>query len=453
MNPMSYADYRGLRKAWRAFVIAVTVLCLGWTGAFVVGCSGLSTALETANSNPTLAYTVPKDWEEAAPEGNAAPYFASSFALLSYAYPAQSRSIETAVEKGWDALSEEQQRELRTWFKDHQLAFDLAARGAAIPQCRYAREWWRDRGRTQETEPWRIPIPELDGVEQMTDALVVLARSRMAEGKAAEARDAVRIALSVADSLREDPFMASQSRRIGRNSSILDHVSDLVPAGATADELAEWLKIIPRPEAFDGVLERAGKWMLRERVDLFSGSPARYWFWQRLYYRWGPMDLSKMIRKRLADPLFEADAIKCLEGTTRVIEIWSKPYLDARPLAEALENEWKELRNETIHPTAPLMWGVRPMTRLDAVQGARARCALIRAALELEIARAKTGAYPRIVDAIDPLTGEPFRLEEGRLTGANITKRGGRRAMQPVPSGGVTSVTVPEPNTWVLRAK
>jgi hypothetical protein len=453
---MTYSDHplvAGTRWLWRAALLLVTFAAMIWTGAFVVGCSGLNTALESVNSNPTLAYTVPKDLEESAFPENAAPYFASSFALLSYAYPSQASSIETVVMKGWDSLTEEAQRDLRTWFKDQHLTFDIAARGAGLPQCRYAREWWRDRARTAETEPWRIPIPELKGVEQLCDALIALAHSRMADGKTREAREAIRIALAVADSLREDPFLASQRRRVGHISFILDHVAELVPPAATADDLGEWLKLIPGPETFDGCLERAAKWMLKERVDLFSGSPARYWFWQRLYYRWGPMDLSKMIRKRLADPIFEADAIKCLEGTARLVEIWGKPYFEARPLAETLEKEWSEWKDETWHPTAPLVWGVKPLMRLEAVQEARARCALIRAGLEWEIARASTGAYPKTVEATDPLTGHSFRLEEGRIIGANITKQGGRRALQPVPSGGVTSVIVPEPNTWELRAK
>lgn len=444
---------RVLKRAWRTLQIGVAVLAMAWTGAFIMGCRGLETALDSVNSNPSLSFTVPKNWEHPAPGENAAPYFASSFTMLAYAYPPMEDAIEAVMKKGWPALPEGDRTELQTWLKDQQLVFDLASKGAERPWCRYERQWWSDRERKVEMEPWRVPVSEVEGVAQLSDALVVLAQSRMAEGKATEARDAIRVALAVADSLRDDPFLESQRYRAGRISSILEVVAECMPRAMTEEDVDAWMKIIPRPEVFDGCLERAGRWMLKERVNLFSGGPSRYWFWQRIYYRWGPMDFSELMRNRLADPLFETDAVRCLEETTRLVEIWSKPYIEAKPEADRLEQDWKSWR-ERSHPTAPLVWHVAPALRLERIQTARARCAMIRLGLEWEKARSKTGSYPKVVDAIDPMTGRPFQLEEGppRLTGAGLTGRRSEHRLERLPDRkGVITVPIAEPNTWILR--
>jgi hypothetical protein len=277
---------------------------------------------------------------------------------------------------------------------------------------------------------------------------VALAHSRLADARPAEAREAIRIAFKVADSLRDDPFLQSQSRRISQIAMILDNVPDLVPPEAGAEDLAAWLKILPSPDAFDGVLERAGKWLMKERVDIFCGGADRYWFWQRLSYRWGPMDFSKVLRKKLASPLFEADAILCLEETRRVIEVWRKPYLEAKPEAARLEAEWR-LWKESRHPTAPLVWHLSPALRMERLQVARARLALVRTGLEWELAKSKTGAYPATGTVADPLTGDPFKLEASpaRLTGAPVPGFEARTSK----AGRVFAASTTEPNIWILR--
>ena len=441
---------RIIKWALRTAILVFAMAAIVWTGAFIAGCSGLKTALKSVSADPTLAYTAPGDWDKPAEGENAAPYFASSFALMSYSFPLQAGAIRKVIAKGWESLAEEQREELRKWLKSQELAFDLAAKGADRPTCKYSREWWADQAKTVEMEPWRISIPELEGVEQMCEALVALAQSRAADGKFEEAREAIRVAVGVAESLRDDPFLQSQRCRVSQVSLILENVTELVPRSATRESLEAWLKIIPASNAFDGCLERAGKWLLKERVDLFQGSADRYWFWQRIYYRWGPMDFSKMLRKRLADPLFERDAIKCLEDTERLVEIWRKPYLEAKAEAAALEKEWAEWK-ESSHPTAPLVWHVCPSLRLERMQMARARCAMVRTGLEWELAKLKTESYPEKCEAIDPLTGTSFRLEEGpaRLTGANVAGRA--YASKKLANGRVTSTPKLEPNTWVLR--
>ena len=450
---------RAVKWAGRALALLGAVAAMAWTGVFVTGCSGLKTTLTTVTEDPALAYSVPKDWEKPAGGENGAPYFASSFALMSYAYPEQAGSIRKAVAKGWEGLAEDQREKLKAWLKDRQLAFDLATKGAEKSGCRYSREWWSDQARTMEMEPWRVPVPELEGAQQMSEALVALAQGRAAEGKFAEAREAIRVAIAVADSLRDDPFLQSQARRVSLISMIMDNVTDLVPATLSPEDLEAWIKIIPSPDRFDGALERAGMWLVKERVDLFRGSPDRYWFWQRIYYRWGPMDLSKYLRKRLADPLFEADAIRCLEDTRRLVAIWKKPYLEAKAEAASLEREWKGWK-ESRHPTAPLVWHVAPSLRLERLQMARARCAMVKLGLEWELARAKTGAYPKTAEAVDPMTGQAFRLEEGpaRLTGAIVSGRSRRPSPPPQVGPDGKRIKVPPeptslPNTWVLRAK
>jgi len=448
-----FAARRALKWLWRSFLLLLALLACGWTLTLAVGCLKLEAALKAVTSNPALSYEVPKNWDQPAPDENAAPYFTAAYSLLSYSISPQEDALETVVKgkwkappkerpkdpytwvKGWGDLTDEERLELRVWLKRQAPVFELAAQGADRPWCRYAREWWVDHGRTNR-EPWRIPVPELREVPRLSGALVALAHARASEGKHREAREAFRIALAVADSLRDDPFLRSQLTRTGEISLILDNVDELVPAGLAAADLEEWLMIIPRSDRFDGSLERAAKWELKKQVNLFCASPGRYWFWERLSYRWGPQTLSETLRRRLSDPLFKLSAAKTLNETAHLVEVLRKPYFEAKAEAVRLEKEWQAW-HESWFPTAPLVWHLSPATRLERLQQARARCAMVRAGLEWELARVKTGAYPRTCETVDPLTGQPFRVDDGppRLRGADIEMSNGKS----------------EPNTWVLR--
>src|SRR5688572_6630896 len=147
---------RVLVGIWRVLLISISGAALLWTGASIVGCSGLKTAITTVSQDPTLAYAAPGDWDNPADGSNGAPYFAASMALMAYAYPAQANAIEIVVRCGWQALPEGQRAGLQAWLKQQRVAFDLASKGADQPWCRYSREWWIDQGRKTEREPWRI---------------------------------------------------------------------------------------------------------------------------------------------------------------------------------------------------------------------------------------------------------------------------------------------------------
>jgi hypothetical protein len=83
--------------------------------------------------------------------------------------------------------------------------------------------------------------------------------------------------------------------------------------------------------------------------------------------------------------------------------------------------EVRRRQSESWHPVGThfVPW---VLYHLDDLQETRALCVVLQTGLEWEKARLENGRYPERCDILDPLTGQPIRLEAGpaRLTCAGL---------------------------------
>jgi hypothetical protein len=399
----------GLKWAWRGLLILVGLLAVAWSGALLIGSSRLDSKLSGVRSDPRFTWQAPKDWDRPGPGDNAAPYFSAAFALV--ARLTGPENINGVLACKWTELSEKEQAALREHVKRSQGAFELAAKGADQPWCRYPRNWEPMSPRGLQEEAGRIfPLIWM----LMTRAWV-----QTADGAHAEARETIRVALAAADSLRDDPFLVSQQSRLSAHKMILAGCLRLVPSEATVADLEAWLKLVPGPDRFDGCLDQAMRRQARDVVELLSGPLGRFWEHYATQLP-GYRRYDKTLQRRLADPLVKLDGVRALDDFARILDLLGKPYLEARPEGVRMD----EIRRRQYESWHPVVTHFVPWLKyhLDDLQETRAMCVVLRTGLEWELARLKNGNYPERCDTLDPLTDKPLQLEAGpaRLTCAGL---------------------------------
>lgn len=421
---------RPLKWAWRGALALIGISAIFWTGALLIGSCRLEAKLKEVRSDPQYSTLIPKDWSRPGPGENAAPYFSAAFALVSWPDSKEPLQINDILQGHWSRISEVQRKAITDWVAQNGRAFELARLGADRPWCRFYRQWDAKNAPNPRTMP-----REMGWLYQMEWMLIARAWVEASRGSHRDARETIRVALSVADSLRDDPFLESQKTRLSAHEMVLESLLTLIPAEASEAELEEWLKVVPRPGSFDGCLERGVRWEIHSLADLLSGPIGRFWAqWSQHIpsYR----QYEKALQRRLADPLVKWDGIRALEDLARVREICSKPYLEGRIEAQQMMDKkrsdgWNPVRANFVHS---------PYYALEILQDVRARCVVLRTGLEWEQIRLRKGKYPEKCDAIDPLTGNPLLVESGPL---RLTSVGGQRP----------KYLDEPPISWVLRAQ
>jgi len=422
--------------ATRGLLALVAVAAIVWSIMLFAGSMRLQEALEAVRSEPKLMNPAPKNWDIGGPGDNGGPYFAAAFALHRYWGHEIGLPVQKVLQEGWAAISEEQQAKIRSWLESKKSAFDLAAEGARRPWCRFVRSW--------TSNPWEIYAPEIGGVAFLGRSLILRAEMQSADGDPAGARESIRLAFAVADTLRDEPPRECLSFRMGLHEQIMTSLLRLIPSEVTVQDCDEWRRLLPDLSTYNGLLERAYLWDLHVLVDVLSGPLDRFWHaWAEANHRVGR---GSGFQRRLADPWVKIDGVRALEELQRMIGVIGKPYPEAHAELRKMWSEWHN-RSRSWNPVRavfviPASW------HLDCVQSNRALSTLLHTGLDWERTRIETGKYPDRCETVDPFTGQALVLEEGprRLTS------GGAKGWSLESQGGGVTVRG-RPLSWVLRGK
>jgi hypothetical protein len=399
MNGVASILWQVIKWSTRGLLALIALAAILWSGALFVGSMRLTKALEAAKSDPRFSNPAPANWDPAGPGENGGPYFAAAFALHRYPGPEVSRSLQTVLKEGWASLTDSQETAIRGWLESKKSAFDLVAEGARRPWCRYIRSW--------TANPWEIHAPEVGGVIFLGRSLIARAAMQSADGDRMGARESIRLAFAVADSLRDEPPSESLGFRLGLHEPIQTSLLHIIPKDLTAQECDEWRALIPGSESYDGILERALRWDSHVLVDLLSGPLDRFWHaWKErkagLSWRGG-------FQRRLADPFVKLDGVRALEEVRRLHDVLGKPYQKARMELQQMWSEWHD-RSRGRNPVRTV-FVIPSCWYLDRVQVNRSLATLLRTGLEWEKARLESGKYPERCEIIDPCTAAPFVME------------------------------------------
>jgi len=435
MGPMRNAGrllFRAATWAIRGLLALVAVGAIIWSVMLFTGSMRLQEALEAVKSEPKLMNPAPKNWEIAGPGDNGGPYFAAAFVLHRYWGPGI--PVQKVLQEGWAAASDEEQAKLRSWLESKKPAFDLAAEGARRPWCRFVRSW--------TSNPWEVYAPEIGGVAFLGRSLIVRAEMQSADGDYAGARDSIRLAFAVADSLRDEPPRECLSFRMSIHEQIMTRLLRLIPSELTAQDCEEWRRLLPDVSTYNGLLERAYLWDLHVLDDVLSGPLDRFWHaWAEAKDRVGR---GSSLQRRLADPLVKIDGVRALEELQKMIQVIGKPYPEAHAELRKMWSEWHG-RSRGWNPVRAV-FVIPSWWHLDRVQSNRALSTLLQTGLEWEKMRIETGKYPNRCDTLDPFTGQalllendPPRLTSGGAQGWSLESQGGG------------SIVRGRPISWTLR--
>ncbi|HEU4339806.1 MAG TPA: hypothetical protein VFS19_07035 [Planctomycetota bacterium] len=402
------------------------LFALLWTSAQWITSSRLDNALAAIPPGSQTSLSILTNWNSLNADENGASLFAAAFPLHGALDREHGGYIHTVLKDGWRALPENYKPSLRAWLGSRTAAFDLAAQGAGRPSCRYPRSW--------NVDPWNVPAPETSGAAFLGGSLIARAAMQAADGDFAGARRSIRLAFSVADSFKDEPPRETLSARLGLHLQILRGLLHVIPRELTAAECDEWIRVLPRPETYDGSLERAYQWDLHVTADLLSGPMSRFW------RAWSELNPSRSRRRVvptwLSDPVAMRDGVRAIADLRHELETIGRPYFEARTELNRMWEEYHELSR-----------GMNPVRRtfvvpsphyLDHIQMNRSVAALIKTGLEWEKTRIETGSYPIRCDSIDPCTGAPFVVDREPLRLTSLSPRGPRYT---------------ETHTWRLRGK
>jgi len=419
----------------RGLLALIAVAAIAWSVTLFAGSVRLQEALEAVRSEPRLNNLAPKNWETGGPGDNGGPYFAAAFALHRYWDRDIGQPIHQILQGGWGTLSEDQQAKVRSWLESKKVAFELAAEGARRPWCRFVRSW--------TSNPWEVYAPEIGGVAILGRSLIARADMLAADGDSAGARDSIRLAFAVADSLKDEPPRECVSFRLSLHEQIMKSLLNLIPAKLTIQECEEWLALLPKVQSYDQLLERAYLWDLHVLVDLLSGPLDRFWHaWAEAKHQGG---WRGGFQRRLADPLVKLDGVRALDELRKIIAVVGAPYPEARAELRKMWSDWHG-RSRGWNPVRAV-FVIPSWWHLDRVQTTRALTTLLKTGLEWEKTRIETGKYPDRCDTLDPFTDQALLLEENPR---RLTSRPGFWAVE---SDEIGATVRGRPLSWVLRGK
>lgn len=292
-------------------------------------------------------------------------------------------------------------------------AFDLVRRGRKTGPSRYRLEDVAGAGSIHHS--WRLQV-----------FLVLQIDSLVMQGRSGDALECFRDLLACAGSQRTEPFLNSQKIWVDSQPWAAQRVGCSVTPQAAGEELQGWLDALPVP----AVLGDAFLFALQSRLAMATQ-------WSHRSLRQFANDLmDKFGRVRFpgdhlvfphtwrissyvySEALWKLSAARCLHHLLRMIDAGESPYLEARRKVAMLLHDCESSGKGG----GLLSWVLLPglLERLDRITAIHADLAAKREGLEWELARIRTGSYPKEPRGTDPFTGKPliFDAEAGVLRSA-----------------------------------
>lgn len=238
-------------------------------------------------------------------------------------------------------------------------------------------------------------------------------RHRAEDGDGEAARESIRDGLAVADSLRDEPVVVSQLVLLVDVGILVDALGHCITAETPVPELKAWLSLLPPVSKFDGMMEKALRGELACTVGMVEQSNDDIAFADNTL---SPA-LSHRLAARLSRPLIRWDLPRYARLLRRILDLSRRPYLETQAGADEID---REVRAAMFKWSQPVVQSLIPaVNRIFRNQAAcQARLAVTRAGLECEIARASDGKYPDRIESMDPFTGQPLLLRDGKITSA-----------------------------------
>jgi hypothetical protein len=406
------------RGAWVLLLLLLAAVA-AWTLGNVIATSRLEAAVRGLQEAGYPTSAVEMAPPSPPPGEDAAPYFTAALSL--YVKPPEDPDVEWEAEPP-DKIAEmtpEQRSKLKTWIVANQESFDMIARARKRPRCRFEHDF---------TQGYSMLLPEVSNIIALSRILRVRAVLLSLDGDSAGAQDSLRSILALGESVREEPVLVEQLIRFIVVRLAMGTIDACVNARTSEGELRAWAALLPR----EGFLDEALTLAVRGEIGMHAATMAA-----------GPhsdvdqaiFGVGRTLPSWLFRPLVRSDAARFLGILRQAAAAYGKPYPEARNLLDRLELDPREARAWT-RPVCSLLLPAFGKL-LESWAAAQAHVAVVRAGIEAELARQKSGKYPEAAGVRDPFTGKPLR---GGLTAGKISSVG--------PTGGRLQ---DGPIEWVLR--
>jgi hypothetical protein len=360
-------------------------------------------AVEAAGRPMTAEEIIPAPVEE----DNAAPLYKKAFALMEVLEPEDWFDVHSATAET-NAPSAEAMAAAQAFIgaADTARLLELVTEAAAKPACRFERDWSAGAG---------MLLPDCGTMRNITRLLYVKTLVEAQGSDGAAVGRSLTTGLRTAEAYRDDPILISQLVRTAQIGIMLDAAADAFGRTKVPDDAAAALvRQIREMKGSRGFV----KSMDGER--LFMGE----WAFALFETREGARKLATMSGEdlrprqmryygaRLVRPLLQVDHAAYIELILRMTEEGAKP---------PHETNWEEIDLAKQIPrycilTSMLLPALHKAA--DAVAAGETRLEIADAALAVIRHKARHGAYPSTVDAldkellpawpVDPFSGRPL---------------------------------------------
>jgi hypothetical protein len=412
---MNNGPIRLARRAAWVLVVAAILLVAAWTVWNVVASSRFESALQSLEERgyaTTFAGLAPA---KIPASENAAPFYSAAFALFVKA-PEEAFADALDHPDKVRELEPEDRAKLKTWLDGNRDAFEMVAKARTRSRCRYEHDF---------SQGYSMLLPEISEIMGMSRALQARAVLQAPAGDVAGAQEAVRSILALGESLRDEPVLVEQLVRFMTLRLAMATIDACVTEKTSEEDLGAWRALLPRGDVLQGALERGLRGEMAMAAGAISGSPKE--FWMLFSSRQG--EWTALLR-----PVLRADGVRYLEIMKLGIDASGKRYADSRADYQRIESLVTDVGRSWCRPVCgALLPGLSRSS--ESATAATAHVAVVRAGLDAELARRRSGKYPDALETTDPFTSRPLTLD---LAGGKIV------AAQPT--------SEPEPIEWSLRA-
>ena len=408
------------RGAWVLLVLLILSVAV-WTGGNAIATFRFETALRGLQEAGYPTSTIEIAPSSPPPGEDAAPYYTAALSL--HVKPPEDPDVEWEAEPPGKIaeMTPEQRSKLKTWVAANQESFDMIARARKRSRCHYEHDF---------TQGYSMLLPEVCNIIALSRTLRVRAVLQAIDGDIAGAQDSVRSILALGESVREEPVLVEQLIRFIVVRLAMGTIDACVYARTSEGELRAWAALLPREGFLDEALTLAVRGEIGMHAAMMAAGP-RSEVDQAILGVGGPLP-SWLLR-----PLIRFDAGHFLGIMRQAAGAYGKPYPEARIVLDRIELDPREGRSWS----RPVCSSLLPAfgRSLESLTAAKAHVAVVRAGIEAELARQKSGRYPAAAGVMDPFTGKALRGDptEGKISSAGPP--GGRLQNDPI--------------EWALREK